>query len=137
MIALFCKTTNLIKNKRGQALVEFALVVPLFLLLLFGILEGGSVIYTKLIVTEAAREGARAVAVSGDRAQAAIAVNKFPGALTNTVTPTPLVYGQTVVVKVSTTVTIVTPLISAFFRPNPFPVSSTANMREENTAPKN
>ena len=137
MIVLFCKMKNLFKNKRGQALVEFALVVPLFLLLLFGILESGRVIYTKLIVTEAAREGARAVAVSGDRAQAAIAVNKFPGTLTTTVTPTPLVYGQTVVVKVSTTVTIVTPLISVFFQPNPFPVSGTANMREENTAPKN
>jgi hypothetical protein len=64
-------------------------------------------------------------------------VNRFPGTLTTTVTPTPLVYGQAVTVKVSTTVTIFTPLISTFFHPNPFPVVGTANMREENSAPKN
>ena len=91
----------------------------------------------QLMVTEAAREGARAVAVSGDRTQAAIAVKRFPGTFTTTVTPSPLVYGQVVTVKVSTTVTIFTPLISAFFSPNPFPVSSTANMREENSKPIN
>jgi len=117
--------------------VELALVMPIFLLLAFGVFEGGRVFYAQLMVTEAAREGARAVAVTGDRTKAAIAVNSFPGTYTTTVTPTPLVYGQPVTVKVSTTVTIYTPLMSAFFTPNPFPVSSTANMREENNTPIN
>ena len=126
-----------LKPNRGQSIVEFALIIPIFLLLAFGILEGGRVMYSKLLVTEAAREGARAVAISGDRTQAAIAVNKFPGTFTTTVSPSPLVYGQPVTVQVSTTVTIYTPLIRSFFQPNPFPVSGLANMREENGNPKN
>ena len=134
---MFRQSANLFKKNKGQGIVEFALVVPLFLLLAFGILEGGRVLYSQMVVAEAAREGARAVAISGDRTQAAIAVNRFPGTFLTTVTPSPLVYGQVVTVKVSTTVTIFTPLISAFFTPNPFPVSSTANMREENSKPIN
>jgi Flp pilus assembly protein TadG len=134
---MFHQIAKLLKKNHGQGIVEFALIVPILLLLVFGILEGGRVLYSQLIVTEAAREGARAVAVSGDRTQAAIAVNKFSGTFTTVVTPSPLVYGQAVTVKVSTTVTIFTPLISAFFTPNPFPVSSTANMREENSKPIN
>jgi Flp pilus assembly protein TadG len=134
---MFHQIARLLKEKQGQTLVEFALIVPIFLLLVFGILEGGRVLHSQMTVAEAAREGARAVAVSGDRTKAAIAVSKFPGTFTTTVTPSPLVYGQTVSVKVSTTVPIFTPLLRAFFNPNPFPVSSTANMREENSKPIN
>lgn len=131
------KLAKTFKRNNGQAIVEFALIIPLFLLLTFGILEVGRLLFFQMIVAEAAREGARAVAVSGDRTQAAIAVNKFPGTFTTTVTPTPLVYGQAVTVKVNTNVTILTPIISAFITPNPFPVSSTVNMREENSKPIN
>jgi Flp pilus assembly protein TadG len=44
---------------RGQALPEFALVLPLFLLLLFSTIEFGRYVYTAQIVNNAAREGAR------------------------------------------------------------------------------
>lgn len=125
------------KKHKGQAVVEFALIIPLFLILVFGILEAGRLVFMQMTVAQAAREGARAVAVSGDRTQAAIAVNKFPGTFTTTVTPNPLVYGQPVTVQVTTTVTILTPIISAVVTPNPFPISSTANMREEHSKPIN
>ncbi len=46
-------------RRRGQALVEFALVVPIFLLLLFGLIEVGRFIYLNNAFNEAAREGAR------------------------------------------------------------------------------
>jgi Flp pilus assembly protein TadG len=134
---MFHRLIKIFKKNSGQGIVELALVIPLFLLLAFGILEGGRVLYTHMVVAEAAREGARAVAVSGDRTKAALAVSKFPGTFTTTVTPSPLVFGQVVTVRVSTNVTIVTPLIGAFFATNPFPVSSTANMREENSKPIN
>lgn len=134
MLNLYANNKN--KNK-GQAIVEFALVIPVFLILAFGILEVGRLVFTQMIVAQAAREGARAVAVSGDRTQAAIAVNKFPGAFTTIVTPAPLVYGQPVTVQVNTTITILTPIISAVVTPNPFPISSTANMREEHSNPIN
>jgi Flp pilus assembly protein TadG len=43
----------------GQALVEFALVFPIFLLLLFGLIEVGRFIYLNNAFNEAAREAAR------------------------------------------------------------------------------
>jgi hypothetical protein len=46
-------------HRRGQGLVEFALVVPLFLVLLFGMIEFGRAWMTKNILTGAAREAVR------------------------------------------------------------------------------
>ncbi len=43
----------------GQSLVEFAMVVPIFLLLLFGLIEVGRFIYLNNAFNAAAREGAR------------------------------------------------------------------------------
>src|SRR3990172_79499 len=47
----------------GQGLVEFALVVPIFLILLFGMVEFGRAWMTKNIITGAAREAVRRYAV--------------------------------------------------------------------------
>ena len=44
---------------RGQALVEFALVLPVFLLLIFGIIDVGRYVYVANAFNEGAREGAR------------------------------------------------------------------------------
>jgi Flp pilus assembly protein TadG len=45
---------------RGQALVEFAVIIPVFMLLLFGLLDFGRVIFAQQTITQDAREGARA-----------------------------------------------------------------------------
>jgi hypothetical protein len=47
----------------GQALVEFALVLPIFLLMFFGVLDGGRAVYMDTVVSQAAREAARVAAV--------------------------------------------------------------------------
>ncbi len=47
-------------RKRGQAMVEFALVIPIFMLVLSGILDFGFSLYSRMTVINAAREGARA-----------------------------------------------------------------------------
>lgn len=46
--------------ERGAAAIEFALVVPLLLVVLFGIVEFSLVLYDKAIITNASREAARA-----------------------------------------------------------------------------
>ncbi|MFN2484626.1 MAG: TadE family protein [Candidatus Limnocylindria bacterium] len=50
---------------RGQALAEFALVLPIFVLLLFGLLDVGRVVYINNAAAQAAREGARWGSVQG------------------------------------------------------------------------
>ncbi|HKY71791.1 MAG TPA: TadE/TadG family type IV pilus assembly protein [Nitrospira sp.] len=52
-------------NERGAVAAEFALLLPLLLIILFGIIEFGMMMYGREIVTNAAREGARAGIVQG------------------------------------------------------------------------
>jgi len=47
------------KKQEGASLVEFAVLAPLFVILLFGLVEFGMSIYNKEVVTNASREGAR------------------------------------------------------------------------------
>ena len=49
-----------IKNQNGAALVEFAIVLPLLLVLVFGMIEFSLMLYDKAVITNASREGARA-----------------------------------------------------------------------------
>ena len=53
-------------RKRGQAVVEFALVFPIFMLVLAGIFDFGFALYSRMTVINAAREGARAAAMVSD-----------------------------------------------------------------------
>jgi Flp pilus assembly protein TadG len=51
------------KREDGQSLVEFALVVPIFLLVLFAIVDFGMAFHAWITVSNSAREGARIGAV--------------------------------------------------------------------------
>ena len=124
-----------LRNNRGQTLVEFALIIPIFLLLVFGMMDFGIVLNQYLVVTAAAREGARSAAI-GNSDSGSIAVVKAAaatidqGQLMVTVTPAVKISGSSVTVTVSNPVIIVTPLISALF-PADFRVQGVAVMRVE------
>jgi Flp pilus assembly protein TadG len=74
---------NARRGRVGQSIVEFALVLPIFLLILCAILDFGVLLYSRMTVINAAREGARAATLmagespgviqarAGDRASAA------------------------------------------------------------------
>jgi Flp pilus assembly protein TadG len=47
------------RHEAGAAAVEFAIVLPLLVLLLFGIVEFGLLLYNQQVITNASREGAR------------------------------------------------------------------------------
>ena len=65
---------------RGQAAVELALCLPFVLLLLLLLVQLGLVVRAQLLVTHAAREGARAAAVASDpRTAAQLAAEKATG----------------------------------------------------------
>ncbi|HET9519901.1 MAG TPA: TadE/TadG family type IV pilus assembly protein [Candidatus Limnocylindrales bacterium] len=53
-------------RSRAQALAEFALVAPIFFLILFGIIDFGRYVYYTQILNNAAREGARYAIVHGE-----------------------------------------------------------------------
>lgn len=48
------------KHEAGAAAVEFALILPLFLMIVFSIIEISIALYDKAIITTASREAARA-----------------------------------------------------------------------------
>jgi Flp pilus assembly protein TadG len=53
--------TTLGKHKKGQSMVEFALLLPLFVLLIIGIFDLGRAFFSFIAITNAAREGARVI----------------------------------------------------------------------------
>ena len=83
------------RSERGQALTEFALVLPIIALILFGIAQFGIVFNNYLTLTDSVRAGARKAAVSRlepcptCKAEEAVrrAAGDLPGDLQVTVTP--------------------------------------------------
>ena len=112
-------------SDRGAAAVEFALLLPLLLLIVFGIVDFGRAINAQITLTQAAREGARALALGQatyqTRADAAaiglsgVTVTDLPDS--NGVTGCPPGSGQAgddAVVQVTYTFTFITPVGSSF-----------------------
>jgi Flp pilus assembly protein TadG len=53
--------TRLLRDERGQGLLEFALVAPLILLLLLGVIEIGYALLDQHVVSKVSREGANLI----------------------------------------------------------------------------
>jgi Flp pilus assembly protein TadG len=58
------RTTRRLSSERGQAMTEFAIVLPIFLILIFGIIQFGIVWKNYVTLTDATRAGARKATVS-------------------------------------------------------------------------
>lgn len=54
------KAVKRFQSEKGASAVEFALMLPLLVLLVFGIIEFSVLLFDKAVVTNASREGARA-----------------------------------------------------------------------------
>jgi Flp pilus assembly protein TadG len=63
----------------GAAMVEFALVLPIFMLILFGIINYSILLFDQAILTNAAREGARWGAIHTTKTSTAICSSTSPG----------------------------------------------------------
>lgn len=73
------------RRERGAAAVEMAIVMPLLLLFVAGIIDLGRLLYVQTMVTNAAREGARMVALGYTNADATVRVqNASPGLSSST-----------------------------------------------------
>ncbi|MEX0613602.1 MAG: TadE/TadG family type IV pilus assembly protein [Pirellulales bacterium] len=127
-----------IKCRTGAAVVEFAVVAPVLILLLLGMIECGRMIMVQQSLTTAVREGARIATIEGNSAATSIdAVQSFlagtgiKGAKV-AVAPinTTVAHGQAITVSVSV------PFREVSWLPNPFffankTLSSAATMRRE------
>jgi len=126
------------KEEYGQALVEMALVLPLFLLLLFGVIEMGRVGFAYISVSNAAGAGGRMATIGGTNTQIYTATKNAATSLNLedeniAITPTLLSQrysGQGVTVEVTYPVQLIIPLISNVI-PNPVVVRSKIIMRLE------
>jgi Flp pilus assembly protein TadG len=127
---------------RGQQLVEFAMIVPLFFFLIFAVLDLGHIFYIEMTLQNAIRQAGR-YAVTGNSGYNG-AANRLQsiqqvaqqesiglinagsvevGVVTNPVSggPAEIIWGtaggpsDTVIVELSTTVPFFTPMIGAFF----------------------
>ena len=119
---------------RGSASVEFALVLPLVLLMALALLQVGLFVKDQLIVQGAARAGARHGAVSTDDAEVRqevvdAAVGLDAGLIEVTVDREGGV-GLSVTVKVTYHAPVVVPLVDWLF-PGTIDLSGQAVMRQE------
>jgi len=122
---------GLLRRTEGATAVEFAIVLPILLLIVGGIMDIGHAYHELHVVNEAAREGARVAAVGGTSQEITTAITNFGNQLNYTVVPSPPVSTQNVRVDVTNSVQLFTPIISAFFPSNPFIVRGTTIMRVE------
>jgi len=60
------KRIRIIKNEKGANAVEFAIILPILIMLVFGIFQFGIAYNNYITITHAAREGARLAAVDLD-----------------------------------------------------------------------
>jgi len=59
------KIIKRLRCQKGVAAVEFAIILPVLMIIIFGIIEFGLLLYDKQVITNASREGARAGIVVG------------------------------------------------------------------------
>jgi Flp pilus assembly protein TadG len=125
------------RSDRGATAVEFALLLPLLVLIVFGMIDFGRAINAQITITQAAREGARVLAIQGPlatdpvtglptyqaRAKAAalglsgVTVTDLPDTSSPSQTGCPPNAGQTgddAVVKVTYKFTFITPVVAFF-----------------------
>ena len=102
------------RGEKGASLVEFAMVAPFLILLLFGIIEFAWVFATNLDVKHGAREGARITAVNtpdtGNVDLAAEICSRMELVGSNTLTSITWASDRTPAVGEGVTVTVSTPL---------------------------
>ena len=119
------------RSDRGAVAVEFALIFPILIVILIGIIEYGSMFNAQLLVTGAAREGARAMSVSGSVAQAQSAAVDASDGLAPALTTADVNVSSATCTDgsdVTVTITYVKPFLTGFFGAS-LPLTGTATRR--------
>ncbi|MGR3765924.1 TadE/TadG family type IV pilus assembly protein [Rossellomorea sp. NS-SX7] len=115
------------KSEKGQSLAEYALVLPLLLLLIFGIIDFGRYFHAYLTVDHAGREAARAASLGNNAVDAAVRNGAGIGLSSGHVQVSES--GGEAVVRIVYPITFVTPVIGSLV--GPLQVDNTTIMRIE------
>lgn len=139
------KMIEILKKEEGQALVEFALVLPLLLLLVCGIIDFGWLFYNQLSLQNACREGARYACVHSTEIEIADKVNNkikenlpgnlqdASGGLKSTVryTNTAIPAEGDVTVEATAKLQFLTPVLSTIYQSTETTMKSSVTMKVE------
>lgn len=125
------------RRERGQAMVEFALILPVLLALLCGIIDFGWLYYNQLTLTNAAREGARYAVIHYDPsttwredAQSRMLADMVGVDSATAIVSDPV--GQQITASVTATPRILTGFTSTIFGRNTAELHASCTMRLEN-----
>lgn len=130
---------KIIKDQKGQSMVEFALILPILIVMIFGILEFGRIYYAQIVLTRSAREAVRLCAVGktdDEVVQRIYEITPLPDLAQNLnieyISPPQeeRKTGDPVTVKISYKLTLIAPFISNFLG-NPLTLKAEATMRME------
>jgi Flp pilus assembly protein TadG len=111
-----------LQRERGASVVEFALIVPLLIVLVLGIIEFGHAFQVQGTLSAAAREGARVMALQSDPAAARAAVRDAAPTLDPAITDAQIAISPaacpattTTTANVRVTISYPMPFLTAFF----------------------
>ncbi|MGB3367148.1 MAG: TadE/TadG family type IV pilus assembly protein [Acidaminobacteraceae bacterium] len=128
------KVLNRIKNKKGQSIVEMALILPIIMLLFMGILDFGRIMNSQIQISSASRSGARLAAIGKSDSDIinmiSISTNTLkPANLIVTITPNQAARSSEdiVTVLVEYDIQVLTPGVS-LITGNPYRLSSDTSM---------
>jgi len=118
------------KNERGVALLELAIITPVLLLLIMGIVEFGWIFNGYITLTGAAREGARVAAVNGNYEKAVDDhINALPRLSVSSISKSGgAEQGDEITVVVDGEITLLVGLLPLV---DPFPLNAEATMRRQ------
>lgn len=135
-----------LRDEKGQSMVEFALVLPVLILVVFGIIDFGWLFFNKLAIENGAREGARYAAVqAAEQSITAMQTDVEERVAPNISVAHTVTISQRdmdidadgtddikyVTVQVEADVPLLTPIIGAFFTDNQCHMSSIVEMHVE------
>lgn len=133
-----------LKNEKGQSVVEFALVLPILILLLLAIMEGGRIFAGYVELQNAARDATRYASINVKNKTAPSAIKTYAEDRLTLLDPTKLAFSiksptwsgteyssdKVVEIELSYPLEITTPIISNITG-SPFNVKATMSMSRE------
>ena len=139
---MYKKLTGKFNNKKGQAVVELAIVLPLLILILCGIIDYGWIFTNQNEVDNCAREGARYAIIHATDPDAATSIVNYTKSLATLNTASSLIVTVTftntdnpemgdVTVAVSNQIQPLTPIAGIFTKGQKINLKSSCTMKVE------